>query len=484
MTPSALLLLLSAAASAAPEQGATASLAGGYLFVDDDEEVDDAWEFSPRVGFTLGTVWTFEAELGMHGGEVPALGLPYRGWTPRLSLMVDMAPDHWLQPFFIGGGGLFSRQVTPTGDTALPQSAKNSRFVRENPATDFALNFGAGAMARVHGPWFIRADVRSLIHFGEDRTGQYPDEYGNWEVTGGVCFRGVELNRDDDRDGVVDRFDACPNRREDLDGFRDEDGCPDLDDDKDGVPDASDQCLEEEEDKDGYEDKDGCPDPDNDRDGVADWTDRCPDEAEDRDGFTDDDGCPDDDNDGDGISDELDRCPSVAEDRDGFEDDDGCAELDNDRDGVPDDRDRCPADPEVVNGVDDDDGCPDDRPKEPDTFNGVIRGVNFETGSERLTVDSFRVLDEVAATLLAFPSIRIEVQGHTDSDGPDNKNLLLSAKRARSVVEYLINRGVHPDRLEYVGYGETKPIVANNSKANKAVNRRVEFRRLDTPGGG
>jgi outer membrane protein OmpA-like peptidoglycan-associated protein len=92
------------------------------------------------------------------------------------------------------------------------------------------------------------------------------------------------------------------------------------------------------------------------------------------------------------------------------------------------------------------------------------------------------VLDEVAVTLVKFPAIRIEVQGHTDSDGPDAKNLTLSARRARTVVEYLINRGVHPDRLEYVGYGETKPIVPNSTKANKAINRRVEFRRLDTAG--
>jgi outer membrane protein OmpA-like peptidoglycan-associated protein len=483
MSPSVLLSLLVATAVAAPEQGATASVAGGYLFVDDDEEIDDGWAVSPRVGFTLGTVWTFEGELGVHGGQAPALSLPYTALSPRLSLMVDMAPDHWLQPFFLGGGGLLWRQVEPgAGGVVLPQSAKDSRFVRENPHSDFALNFGAGTLVRLSGPWFFRADVRSLIHFGESRSGQYPKEFGNWEVTGGLCFRGVELNRDDDRDGIVDRFDACPARKEDLDGFRDDDGCPDDDDDQDGVPDRIDQCKEEEEDRDNFEDKDGCPDPDNDRDGVADWTDRCPDEAEDKDGHTDGDGCPDDDNDGDGIPDDGDRCPALAEDRDGFDDGDGCPDLDNDKDGVGDDVDRCPTEPEVINGVSDEDGCPDDKPKEPDTFNGVIRGINFETGSDRLTPDSFRVLDEVAVTLVKFPAIRIEVQGHTDADGPDAKNLTLSARRARTVVEYLINRGVHPDRLEYVGYGETKPIVPNSTKANKAINRRVEFRRLDTAG--
>ena len=113
MSPSVRLSLLVATAGAAPEQGETASVAGGYLFVDDDEEIDDGWAVSPRVGFTLGTVWTCEGELGVHGGQAPALNLPYTALRPRLSLMVDMAPDHWLQPFFLGGGGLLWLQVEP-----------------------------------------------------------------------------------------------------------------------------------------------------------------------------------------------------------------------------------------------------------------------------------------------------------------------------------------------------------------------------------
>ncbi len=480
-----LLLLIGRLGHAAPQQGPTASIAGGALFMDRDEEVATAWEVIPRVGFTLGLVWTFEASMGIHQGQIPELQLPWLGLTPRADLQINMAPDHWLQPFFLGGGGLLWKQARPgAAGVLLPESARSSRFVRENPHSDFMLNFGTGAMFRLSGPWFFRTDVRSLIHFGEDQVGDYPEEYGNWEVSGGICFRGVELNRDQDGDGVPDRFDECPQRREDRDGNQDEDGCPDDDDDKDGVSDKQDQCPEEEEDRDGFEDKDGCPDPDNDKDGVADWNDACPDQKEDTDGFDDKDGCPDKDNDKDGVKDDADSCPDLAEDRDGFEDTDGCPDKDNDGDGIADDHDGCPGEPENTNGVDDDDGCPDEKVAPPaDTFNGVIPGVNFEPNSDRLTVSSYPVLDQVAATLARYPTIRIEVQGHTDSDGPDKNNLDLSARRARTVVQALIQRGVDPGRLEYVGYGETQPLVPNNSREHKAINRRVEFRRLDKAGG-
>lgn len=98
---------------------------------------------------------------------------------------------------------------------------------------------------------------------------------------------------DADGDGIADAFDACPEAPEDLDGFEDGDGCPDLDDDGDGITDAYDKCPTAKEDRDGFEDGDGCPDLDDDKDGVADVDDRCPRDPEDLDGVDDDDGCPD-----------------------------------------------------------------------------------------------------------------------------------------------------------------------------------------------
>jgi len=99
---------------------------------------------------------------------------------------------------------------------------------------------------------------------------------------------------DADSDGLPDHVDACPNVAEDRDGFRDEDGCPDIDDDSDGIGDHEDRCPSVPEDLDGFQDADGCPDPDDDRDGVLDADDLCPNQREDVNGVRDADGCPDD----------------------------------------------------------------------------------------------------------------------------------------------------------------------------------------------
>jgi outer membrane protein OmpA-like peptidoglycan-associated protein len=96
-----------------------------------------------------------------------------------------------------------------------------------------------------------------------------------------------------DADTVADPGDRCPFEPEDIDGFDDADGCPELDNDRDAVADAADTCRDVAEDKDGFEDSDGCPDLDNDRDGIPDTADACPMKPETFNGTTDTDGCPD-----------------------------------------------------------------------------------------------------------------------------------------------------------------------------------------------
>lgn len=93
---------------------------------------------------------------------------------------------------------------------------------------------------------------------------------------------------DSDGDGIPDVRDRCPKVAEDMDGFQDEDGCPDTDNDEDGIPDAYDRCPNEPEDDDGYEEEDGCPDTDNDHDGISDKEDRCPNQP----GAPENRGCP------------------------------------------------------------------------------------------------------------------------------------------------------------------------------------------------
>lgn len=247
--------------------------------------------------------------------------------------------------------------------------------------------------------------------------------------------------------------------------------------DGDRVLDEYDRCPSEPEDQDGIEDDDGCPDPDNDGDGVSDAVDRCPTLPEDHDGFEDADGCPDTDNDGDGISDANDRCVAQPEDADGFEDSDGCPDPDNDGDGIADVSDKCPAQPETLNGFEDHDGCPDEAPRYIFRTHErlVFNNIEFKTNSDELLASSLPVLDDVVASLRAQPGVRVRIEGHTDDRGNDNANLSLSQRRALTVMNHLTAAGIDSRRVEYTGFGETRPVADNDSEAGRAKNRRVEF---------
>jgi outer membrane protein OmpA-like peptidoglycan-associated protein len=292
-------------------------------------------------------------------------------------------------------------------------------------------------------------------------------------------WNGYLTVQDDDRDGLKNDIDRCPKDAEDIDGFEDGDGCPDLDNDKDGLNDKDDKCPVEAEDKDGFKDDDGCPDPDNDADGIPDLKDQCPNIAEDFDGLDDYDGCPDPDNDKDGIADSVDKCPNDPEDFDGFEDKDGCSDLDNDKDGMPDLKDRCPGEPETFNNFKDDDGCPDTLKKEPDMpKQQLLRGINFKSGSPEMTFESFQALEPLLKQLKQYPEVVVEIRGHTDAVGGYAKNLTLSQQRAESVRQYLISKGIGSDRVQAVGFGSSSPIADNKTAAGRAMNRRIEAVRL------
>jgi outer membrane protein OmpA-like peptidoglycan-associated protein len=300
----------------------------------------------------------------------------------------------------------------------------------------------------------------------------------DWLAYMALSFGGFIMPQDADKDGIEDKLDKCPEQAEDVDGFEDEDGCPDLDNDGDGIRDEIDQCPDLAEDFDGFEDEDGCPDLDNDGDGIPDVDDRCPNEPEDFDGIQDSDGCPDiiEDTDKDGVPDDLDKCPHRKEDLDGYQDEDGCPDLDNDLDGIMDEVDQCPNEPETFNGYMDEDGCPDERPIKQEF---ILKGVHFESGSSKLTPDSFSVLDRVVKSLMAYPEVKVEIRGYTDSVGSWELNLKLSKQRANSVKEYMINSGLMQDRLVAEGYGEADPVESNKTADGRAANRRIEFHRLN-----
>ncbi len=481
----AALLAARAAPAAEPrpiragDDGVTLGVAAGWVWTDPSENLDSTWVLVPRLGYAVSEHFTLETDLGLMQGQTRSWGYGYDGLTPRENVLLDLAPRAALEPFIVLGGGIIWKHVRRDPDTWSTQPPEGENIGNyKNPDIDFLPNLGYGAYVRLGGGMCLRVDFRGLLNLGTEPHGEIADTFVDWELTAGLVYRDALRRRDIDGDGIVDRYDDCVEDPEDYDGFEDTDGCPDDDNDGDGILDAYDDCRDDAEDFDGYRDDDGCPEDDNDNDGLADWDDACPDTPEDRDNYRDEDGCPEDDNDKDGVLDVDDRCPNVPEDGDGFDDWDGCPDDDNDHDGITDYQDVCPDAAESWNGFEDQDGCPDEKPPEPppiEKFTGVIEGINFKVDSDEITVDSYHILNEAAAVLLEYPNLRIEVQGHTDSDGSEEYNLDLSARRAKAVVDYLIGRGVPPERLEWVGYGESRPLVPEKGPDSKAVNRRVEF---------
>ncbi len=307
-----------------------------------------------------------------------------------------------------------------------------------------------------------------------DRCPDEPEDHDGVDDEDGC--RDLDPRGDEDGDGIVNIDDACIDVPEDLDGDRDEDGCPETSEDRDGdgLIDAVDPCPEQAEDLDGFQDQDGCPDLDNDNDLVTDLRDGCPLVPEDADGWEDEDGCPDPDNDADGVADSVDACPNEP----GPSSNQGCPVHDADGDGIADANDRCPDEPETMNNYLDDDGCPDTEPAKvvvTRTQVEIKETIEFQTGSATLLPSASAILDDVVRVLNDVPDMRLRIEGHTDSRGSDEANLLLSQRRAESVRAYLESRGIAPERLIAVGRGELEPIDTNRTPSGRQRNRRVEF---------
>ena len=163
----------------------------------------------------------------------------------------------------------------------------------------------------------------------------------------------------------------------------------------------------------------------------------------------------------------------IPEDQDGFQDTDGVPDPDNDGDGFLDSEDYCPNEPEIYNNYLDDDGCPDVIPTISKII--VVGNVRFVGYTDRLTNKSKRNLDAFAEVLKTNPEIRVRIEGHTDNRVDPEKNLELSQMQADKVREYLIGKGVEPERLIAIGFGEIKPIADNNTSQGRRRNRRIEF---------
>jgi len=105
----------------------------------------------------------------------------------------------------------------------------------------------------------------------------------------------------------------------------------------------------------------------------------------------------------------------------------------------------------------------------------ILENVGFLSSKFSLKENSFSYLNKVVDILLKNKSIKIHLKGHTDSDGEDENNFILSQKRAKSVAGYFIKKGIVKERITYEGFGKSRPIVENDSDKNKQINRRVEL---------
>ena len=378
-----------------------------------------------------------------------------------------LSSDYIVRPYVFGGIGaiLYDNQLNfhqEKIDSVLPSAGGGFNF-RLSPVVSLYLQ---------ESFMFTNNDSRDGAVGGED------DQYLFHTV--GLTFN-LGDTKDADNDGVSDKKDKCPDTPATV--SVDKLGCP-IDRDSDGIADYLDSCPDTA----GSKTLNGCPDRDN--DGVEDGKDRCPDQAgviallgcpdADKDGVADIDdkcantkpgtkvdikGCPMD-SDNDGVSDDLDRCPDVA----GVASLRGCPDADGD--GIADLDDKCPN----AKGTLANKGCPEIAKADIVRITYIGSKIFFENNSDKLKVASLSQLDELSKILYKYDGATLTIEGHTDSVGKDDFNMTLSQKRAESVRQYLIGKGISDTRLIPVGYGETKPIATNNTTLGKAKNRRVELK--------
>ena len=295
---------------------------------------------------------------------------------------------------------------------------------------DESTHYGAGVKFFLSHYAMIRFDMRNVVAARlrvDNGAVVYPEFLLGLSLTLNRKKKPAPTEKDSDGDGFLDNSDACPYEP----GIA-PDGCPERDRDGDGFMDSQDACP--------------------DVPGVA------------------PDGCPIKDRDGDGFLDNVDKCP----DDPGVEPD-GCPIPDTDGDGILDPDDKCPTQPETRNGYQDEDGCPDEIPSQLAKFTGTIKGIYFDLDKDTIKPKSGPVLDRAVAVLKEFPTIRIEISGHTDSTGSLEHNKDLSGRRAKSVKKYLVDHGIEEARIETRGAGPDEPVDTNKTAAGRAKNRRIEF---------
>ncbi len=315
--------------------------------------------------------------------------------------------------------------------------------------TDFCFPFGAGVRYRINELWNVYLSETVLYTDHDNRDYEVRNDNDSYLMHSIGVTKNFGLLKDSDKDGVPDKEDNCPKTPKGT--AVDEHGCP-LDRDGDGILDAVDKCPDVK----GTAATQGCPDKD--KDGIADADDKCPDVF----GVIAMKGCPDQD--GDGITDADDLCPTEKGDISMK----GCPDKDGDK--LADNVDQCPD----VAGPIENKGCPYE--KDQVAIMEKADNVYFELGKDVIQNNYSDALNQVAELMKKNPNYTLEIAGHTDNTGDAAKNMDLSQRRANTIKKYLVIKGIDEKRLTAQGFGDTRPLVPNDTEENKAKNRRVEFK--------
>jgi OOP family OmpA-OmpF porin len=408
----------------------------GSTIWDDDVQLQDNVLFGGRMGLMI------QPWLGIEGtyGFSPTKTEFAPNWETDVEhlgadLVLGVFPNSAFCPYILGGWTQLKYDSDRANDTVTGGA---QYFQGWEFGGGIRLRLAEGDVSRLD----LRLDARDAYVQLTPSFIDNEDYRHNLLLTGGLQLTFGRTVTDSDGDGVNDRKDRCPGTP--VGATVDRRGCP-SDSDGDGVFDGIDLCANTPAKV--LVDGSGCP-LDSDGDGVFDGLDACPGTPS---GATiDATGCPSD-SDGDGVFDGIDLCNNTP------------VHLKVDKDGCP--IEITEAETELL-----------------DT--GMIRSnkILFEVNKSDLKPESHAVLDEIGETLTNWPDLRIEIGGHTDSQGSDAYNLKLSKQRAQAVLSYLSSKfpAIQVGQFSVVGYGETLPIASNDTVDGRAQNRRVEFKVLNT----
>ncbi len=392
-----------------------------------------AYSVSPYIG-----IYKFEGNLDLDTKPIYGVRVGY-DFTKRFGMELDLgyvrtnytevAPDRDTNLYNYRLEALYhffpEKKLVPFVAVGLGGQTLNYKDTSKSNSTHFAGDYGVGLKYFVTENVALRTDLRHVLGFASIEN--------NLAWTFGVTFL-FGGSKPVAEKAIVREAAAAPAVVLDTDG--------------DGVPNDLDRCLDTPA---GVKvDLNGCP-LDTDGDGVPDYLDNCP--STPRGVKVDANGCPLD-TDGDGVYDYLDKCPGTKK-------------------GVKVDANGCPPPPMAEARV---------APKAASAIEKqivekgrVTLNVQFDTNKAVVKPAYEKDIQELADAMAGHPELKIMIEGHTDNVGALKYNMNLSQKRAEAVKNVLVKKyKIDPARLTAKGFGPTKPIADNKTKAGKQQNRRVE----------